>query len=406
MTRSLPLLATTSPKIALARTVDAPSADVLSELQALGVRWLSPDGPGLSRAGGAGPSDHKAIQLAGQTLMVPIFTHAASASPFSAQVSADGASAVLSRSGRSIAQITFPRTPRFYELSTPDGTPYWKIARLHGADVLATTVLQTCIRYGHRSTSCQFCAIGQSLAAKQTIAEKTPEQLAEVAAAAVHLDGVRHVVMTTGTPATPDRGASVLSRTARAIKASVSVPIQAQCEPPADFGWFQRLRDAGVDSLGMHLEAVSEDVRRRIMPGKAEVPVSVYYEAFEEAVRVFGRSQVSTYLLAGLGDSAEALLSASERLISLGVYPFVVPFVPIAHTPLEHHPAPDPAFLERVLDGVAALLGRHGMSSASIKAGCGRCGACSSLKSRERRQAASPTASASGVTAEVSHGAA
>jgi radical SAM protein (TIGR04043 family) len=394
MTRSLPLLATPSSKLSLPPLVDAPSADVLGELQALGLRWLSPSGPGLSRAGGAGPSDHKAIQLAGQTLMVPIFTHAAAASPFSAQVSADGSSAALSRAGRYIGEISFPTTPRFYELSTPDGTPYWKIARLHAADVLATTVLQTCIRYGHRSTSCQFCAIGQSLAAKQTIAEKTPEQLAEVAAAAVHLDGVKHVVMTTGTPATPDRGAAVLGRAARAIKGSVYVPIQAQCEPPADFAWFQRLRDAGVDTLGMHLEAVSEDVRRRIMPGKAEVPVTFYYEAFEAAVAVFGRGQVSTYLLAGLGDSAEALLSASERLISLGVYPFVVPFVPIAQTPLEHHPAPDPPFLERVLDGVAALLDRQGMSASQIKAGCGRCGACSSLKARERRQP------------EVSHGAA
>jgi radical SAM protein (TIGR04043 family) len=399
MTRSLPLLATPSSKLSLPRLAEAPSADVLSELQALGLRWISPSGPGLSRAGGAGPSDHKAIQLAGQTLMVPIFTHAASASPFSAEVSADG-TATLSRAGRRLGEITFPKTPRFYELSTADGTPYWKIARLHAADVLATTVLQTCTRYGHRSTSCQFCAIGQSLAARQTIAEKTPEQLAEVAAAAVHLDGVKHVVMTTGTPATSDRGASVLSRAARAIKASVVVPIQAQCEPPADFEWFRRLEESGVDTLGMHLEAVSEDVRQRIMPGKAEVPVSFYYEAFEAAVQVFGRGQVSTYLLAGLGDSAEALLSASERLIGLGVYPFVVPFVPIAHTPLERHPAPDPAFLGRVLDGVAALLDRHGMSASQIKAGCGRCGACSSLKARERR----PTAASTGVSSEVSHG--
>ena len=386
MTRSLPMLATASP-IASRPHVEPVAADVLTELQTLGVRWQSAGGPGLSRAGVAGPSDHKAIVLDGQTLMVPIFTHASSQSPFVARVGADGKRAVLTRAGRFIGEVTFPNTPRFYELFTQDGTPYWKIARLHASDVLATTVLQTCVRYGHRSTSCQFCAIGQSLAAKQTIAEKTPEQLAEVAAAAVHLDGVKHVVMTTGTPKTLDRGASVLASAARAIKASVDVPIQAQCEPPDDFAWFERLRDAGVDTLGMHLEAVGEEVRRRIMPGKAEVPVSFYFEAFESAVRVFGRGQVSTYLLAGLGDSAEALLDASERLITLGVYPFVVPFVPIAHTPLEHHPTPDAAFLRRVLDGVADQLGHAGMSASSIKAGCGRCGACSSLRAREPRAA-------------------
>jgi radical SAM protein (TIGR04043 family) len=375
---------TASPTASPSPRAERLTADVLAELQALGVRWQSATGPGLSRAGGAGPSDHKAILLGGHTLMVPIFTHASLASPFVARAGADG-TAALSRAGQFIGEIRFPSTPRFYELETSDGTPYWKIARLHGTDVLATTVLQTCVRYGHRSSSCQFCAIGQSLAAKQTIAEKSPEQLAEVAEAAVRLDAVKHVVMTTGTPRSSDRGAAVLSRAARAIRQRVDIPIQAQCEPPADFAWFERLREAGVDTLGMHLEAVSEAVRRRIMPGKAEVPVSVYFEAFERAVEVFGRGQVSTYLLAGLGDSAEALLTASERLIALGVYPFVVPFVPIAETPLEHHPAPDPAFLRQVLEGVAGLLARAGMSASDIKAGCGRCGACSSLRAREPR---------------------
>jgi radical SAM protein (TIGR04043 family) len=377
MNRSLPLLSATSRSPALLLP------ELLAELQSLGLRWQDDAGPGLARKGGAGPSDHKAISLGNQTIMVPIFTRASASSPYTARVGAEGTRATLERHGQPVAEISFPEPPRFYSLGTRDGIPYWKIARLHARDVLATTVLQTCVRYGQRSTSCQFCAIGQSLAAKQTIAEKTPEQLAEVAHAAVTLDGVRHVVMTTGTPKTPDRGAAILSACARAIKARVDVPIQAQCEPPDDFAWFERLRQSGVDSLGMHLEAVSDEVRQRIMPGKAEVPLSVYFDAFESAVCVFGRGQVSTYILAGLGDSAEAILTTSARLVELGVYPFVVPFVPIAQTPLEHHPAPDARFMEQLLDGVADLLARAGLRSDDIKAGCGRCGACSGLKARE-----------------------
>jgi biotin synthase-related radical SAM superfamily protein len=57
--------------------------------------------------------------------------------------------------------------------------------------------------------------------------------------------------------------------------------------------------------------------------------------------------------------------------------------VPIAQTPLEHHPAPDARFMEQLLDGVADLLARAGLRSDDIKAGCGRCGACSGLKARE-----------------------
>jgi hypothetical protein len=72
-------------------------------------------------------------------------------------------------------------------------------------------------------------------------------------------------------------------------------------------------------------------------------------DAFAAAVEVFGRGQVSTYILAGLGDSDEAILGMSERLIALGVYPFVVPFVPISGTPLEDHPSPDAAAMRRLL---------------------------------------------------------
>src|SRR5690606_31872154 len=105
--------------------------------------------------------------------------------------------------------------------------------------------------------------------------------------------------------------------------------------------------------------------------------------AFERAVVVFGRGQVSTYILAGLGDTEEEILAACERLVALGVYPFVVPFVPIAGTPLEGHPAPDSAFMNRLLERVSEIIWEGGLKSSDVKAGCAKCGACSSLKTRE-----------------------
>jgi radical SAM protein (TIGR04043 family) len=120
------------------------------------------------------------------------------------------------------------------------------------------------------------------------------------------------------------------------------------------------------------------------MPGKAEVPVSYYFQAFEAAVQVFGWGQVSTYLLAGLGDSLETLVEVSDRLINLGVYPFVVPFVPISQTPLAHHPAPDTDFMFAVYQQVGTLLKTAGMAAANMNAGCAKCGACSALSMFEQ----------------------
>ncbi|SHJ77576.1 radical SAM protein, MSMEG_0568 family [Paraburkholderia terricola] len=354
-----------------------------TELQSAGLRLVDPNAGVASRRGGAGPSDHKAVTVDGVTIMVPVHTSSAWNSPFVASAPDEAGASALLRGTIPIADISFPKAPRFTRLQTLDGVPYSHIATLHGTDVLATTVLQTCIRYESRRKTCKFCAIGQSLAAGRTIARKTPEQLAEVARAAVLLDGVKHMVLTTGTPPTSDRGARILCESAFAIKAAVDLPIQAQCEPPDDDRWFERMKASGIDTLGMHLEVVTPAVRERVMPGKASVPVSRYREAFKAAVAVFGSGQVSTYILAGLGDTADAILSISRELIALGVYPFVVPFVPISGTPLEDHPAPTPAFMKSVLVPLGAMLRDARMRSADIKAGCGKCGACSSLASYE-----------------------
>jgi radical SAM protein (TIGR04043 family) len=352
---------------------------LISELQSFGVRLADPGVGAPSRRGGAGPSDHKAIVIDDHVVMAPVHTVSAFDSPYLAErPAADGVSTVL-RDGRVVGRMSFPPQPKFYALQTLDGVPYSKIATLHGRDVLATTVLQTCIRYESRKNTCQFCAIGQSLAAGRTIARKTPEQLGEVARAAVLLDGVKHMVMTTGTPNATDRGARILCESAFGVKAAVDLPIQAQCEPPDDDAWFQRMKDAGVDALGMHLETISPEVRQAVMPGKAKVSVARYFEAFAAAVEVFGRGQVSTYVLAGLGDTPEVILETADRLIALGVYPFVVPFTPISGTPLESHPSPTPAFMQAILQPLAARLRAAGLVSGDIKAGCGRCGACSSL---------------------------
>jgi radical SAM protein (TIGR04043 family) len=359
-------------------------SELINDLQTQGMRLNDPNAGHESRRGGAGPSDHKALTIEGTTVMVPVHTAPAFNSPFLVDApGTDGASRVT-KNGEEVARIKFPGRPRFYDLKTADGIPYNQIATLHSRNVLATTILQTCIRYESRKKTCKFCSIGQSLAAGRTIAHKTPQQLAEVAKAAVELDGIEHMVMTTGTPRGDDRGASVLVESALAIKAAVDIPIQGQCEPPADDIWHQRMFDAGIDALGMHLEAVTPEVRADIMPGKASVPLEKYFSSFEAAVKVFGRGQVSTYILAGLGDTAEAILEMSDKLCKMGVYPFVVPFVPISGTPLESLPAPKSEFIASILGPLSEMILKAGMKSEDIKAGCGRCGACSALSTYEK----------------------
>jgi radical SAM protein (TIGR04043 family) len=190
------------------------------------------------------------------------------------------------------------------------------------------------------------------------------------------------MVMTTGTTTGADRGARTLVRALRAVLAAVpGLPVQVQCEPPGDLAWIGELHAAGATAIGIHVEALDEAVRRRWLPGKSTVPMAEYEAAWDEAVRVFGRNRVSTYLLVGLGEDADELIAGAGRLIERGVYPFVVPFRPMRGTLAARDgvPAPDPALLAYVSERVAAKLRAAGMSGADQKAGCAACGACGIL---------------------------
>ena len=53
---------------------------LVTELQVKGVR-AEPLQGNRGRRGGAGPSDHRALDLEGTTVMVPVYNNAAEASP-------------------------------------------------------------------------------------------------------------------------------------------------------------------------------------------------------------------------------------------------------------------------------------------------------------------------------------
>ena len=349
-------------------TAPAPSTRVDVAIQ--GIRLL--DAP-VARRAGAGPSDDGHVLLGGVGAAIPLNPR----SPYTVRggkLLLDGAD-----TGLGLEAI---RRPRFYDLTTADGVPYEQIARLHSSNVLATTVVQTCARYAE-AERCRFCAIEESLRAGATVAVKTPAQIAEVALAAHELDGITQVVMTTGTSTGRDRGATHLARCVRAVRAVLpDLPVQVQCEPPGDLATITELKEAGASSIGIHVESLDEDVRRRWMPGKGSVPMAEYRAAWAEAVRVFGWNEVSTYVLVGLGEDPDELVAAAADLIAMGVYPFVVPFRPLAGTlatDVDHVPAPDPRVVADVTTRVAALLRAAGMAGADQSAGCAACGACSAL---------------------------
>ena len=232
-------------------------AHLIAELQGHGLRV---EVPMESRQGGAGPADAGMLWIDGVAATVPTSADYAQASPYVLRAEDDGWG--VYRDGERLAGAQPFQRPRYYDLETSDGIPYWKIALLH-LDSLASTVIQTCAYWGN-SDQCTFCGIGVTLANGRTIAKKTPEMLAEVAVAARDLDGAVDATLTTGTTATPDKGALYVARCGQAIREASGLPVEVQFEPPPGPGRDRPGRGAR-DRLGRHPRG--ELRSRRCWPG-------------------------------------------------------------------------------------------------------------------------------------------
>jgi len=348
-------------------------AELKTELQSLGVR-VEADSP--RREGGAGPAEGITLIIEGIPATVPTILRLARKSPYSFKEK--NGRFELFQDEISRGEVQVGGSARFYDELDSQGRPLRLSALLHGQDCLATTVNQVCAYYA-QGKGCRFCGIGISLERGKTVARKDPETLARAARKARELDGVKHVTLTTGTQATPDRGIAELARAARAIKEAAGLPIHAQALPPEDLSWLRHLADNGVDTIGIHIETFAPRVRKQISVSKGEMGLSRFIESWKTAVDIFGRGQVSSYLIVGLGEEDEDVIGGADLLAGLGVYPFIVPFRPIPGTPLENYSPPPPERMKKIYLEVKTILKQNNLSAREAKAGCVRCGACSAL---------------------------
>ncbi len=278
-------------------------------------------------------------------------------------------------------------SPKFYRKSLPDGTPMTHIALVHGIDCLASTIVQQC-DYFSKGMECHFCSLPFSLSLGNTILRKEPEQFLAVLQAAEKEERAKHILLTIGSQARSDRGIRDYVEFIKVLRQHTRLPIGVQLEPPSSPNQMSALYDVGVDTIGIHIEAFDDAVRRRYCPGKFQhADYSHYIEAWKTAVDLFGQGQVSTFVLLGLGDSPKQLHLGFENCIKIGVIPVPVPCRPNPSSKLENF-IPDyigqlNQTIETYLDCVR-LLHQYGLNPFNHRAGCIRCGGCTALKEAYR----------------------
>ncbi len=248
-----------------------------------------------------------------------------------------------------------------------------KIALVHGRDCLATTLYQSCI-FIKKGSGCGFCSIETTLKNGNTILEKTPSQMEEVTSEAIK-EGVKHLTITTGTPNLRDHGAEKISKTVRHLKDHFNIKIHVQLTPPGK-RYIDRIYCSGADTIGLHVETFDKGVMEEVCPAKKDLD---YYKAIEYSAELFGDSQVSSFILGGLGEEFNTMIRGFEKLAALGVIPFLVPFRPLPGSRMENVSAPEPHYMVGLYNNLADILEEYGVDYRKNQAGCVRCGACSCI---------------------------
>ncbi|MHA2400007.1 MAG: hypothetical protein ACXADU_14120, partial [Promethearchaeota archaeon] len=135
---------------------------------------------------------------------------------------------------------------------------------------------------------------------------------------------------------------------------------------------------AGADTIGIHIEILDDDLRREITPGKYSLSYNLFETNWKHAIEVFGKDQVSSYILAGFGEKPSSFINQIEKIISVGVIPYITPVRSIPGKP--NLPTTNCIELLDIYCKTAELMKQYGVNPLKNKAGCVRCGGCSSIK--------------------------
>jgi len=219
-------------------------------------------------------------------------------------------------------------------------------------DAKPTTVYLLTYRKGKCLASCAFCPQSRLAQGRADMLSRitwpvfpTEEVIHRIKEAFQQKKIVRTCIQTLNYPSVVHDVLELVKQ----IREFSEVPISVSCQPLRRRD-MERLAEAGVQRIGIPLDAVTEEIFNRVKGAEIGGPYrwSRHFEALKEAVRVFGKNNVTTHLIAGLGETEEEFVRMIQRCIDLGVYPALFAFTPLPGTVLSNHQPPPIEYYRRL----------------------------------------------------------
>jgi biotin synthase len=132
-----------------------------------------------------------------------------------------------------------------------------------------------------------------------------------------------------------------LAALVKTIKQRAKIQISVSCQP-LNSGNIRRLAEAGVNRIGIALDAATPELFNEVKGSLAGSPYDwdSQFRQLREAVEVFGKGNVSTHLIVGLGETEKEAVRIIQECVDMGVLPALFAFMPVRGTALENNPQP------------------------------------------------------------------
>ena len=140
-----------------------------------------------------------------------------------------------------------------------------------------------------------------------------------------------------------------LTAIVKALKQHANVPVSVSCQP-LNAQNIRRLAEAGADRIGIAIDAATEKLFNEVKGANANGPYKWenQFKLLREAVSVFGKGNVSTHIIIGLGETEKEAANLIQQCVNMSVCPALFAFTPIRGTALESKSQPLLASYRRV----------------------------------------------------------
>jgi len=290
-----------------------------------------------------------------------------------------GGSSFFVRSGTRRVRLSIKKESPLKVIPFKDGVAIQKEGRIiacgqlelplcHCPEQAYITVSERCV------FDCKFCPVPILHGRVKTIDEITA--LVEAAAARGKITAIS---LTSGVAESPEKEAAYLTQIVRHLAGRFNLPIGVSIYPTATST--EDLHAAGASEIKYNVETMDREIFRRVCPNLSLEEILV---ALRGAVEVFGKNNVSSNFIIGLGETDECVGQGVETLTGMGVIPNLRPISP--HPLRKGEISVERPSSERLIKLTRinkAALERHGLDVRAARTMCLPCTGCDLTPQRD-----------------------